>query len=61
MIGRVYLDPGRRTYRRCPCRPARLARVVVRWQGSGPRNVLVEPVDAGPPYLRPFSGLRRAT
>jgi hypothetical protein len=49
MIGRVYLDPGRRAYRRCPGRPARRVRVLVRWQGRGPRNVLVEPLDGGPP------------
>jgi len=61
MIGRVYLDPGRRAYGRCPGRAAQLVRVLVRWQGREPRNVLVEPVDGGAPYVRPFRGLRRAT
>jgi hypothetical protein len=47
--------------RRCPGRPAQRVRVLVRWQGVGPRNVLVRPVDGGPPYVRPFRGLRRPT
>jgi hypothetical protein len=61
MIGRVYLDLGRRAHRRCPGRPAQLVRVLVRWHGDGPRNVLVQPVDGGSPYIRPFRGLRRPT
>jgi hypothetical protein len=61
MIGRVYVDPGRRPRRRCPGRAAQPVRVLVRRQGSGPRKVLVEPVDGGPPHVRPFRGLRRPT
>lgn len=61
MIGKVYRDPGRKPW---PWpgdtgRPEQLVRVLVRWSGKGPRNVLVEPVDGGAPYVRPFRGLRR--
>jgi len=61
MIGRIYLDPGRRPHRSCPGRSPQLARVLDRWQGTGLRNVLVEPVDGSPPYVRPFRGLRKPT
>lgn len=49
MIGRVYLERGRRVV------------VVARWgAGGGPRNVLVERED-GTRVVRPFRGLRRPT
>lgn len=59
MIGRVYRDAGRRAHRGCPARDGGLVRVLVRWRGRGPRNVLVERVETGERYVRPFRGLRR--
>jgi hypothetical protein len=47
MIGRVYRWRGG------------LWKVLVRWQGSGPRNVLIENVETGERIVRPFRGLRR--
>jgi hypothetical protein len=44
--GRTYLERGRPV------------RILVRWGGSGPRNVLVERAD-GTRVVRPFRGLRR--
>jgi hypothetical protein len=46
VIGRTYLERGRPV------------RVVVRWGGAGPRNVLIERAD-GTRVVRPFRGLRR--
>lgn len=46
MIGRTYLERGKRV------------RVLVRWNGKGPRNVLIERAD-GTKVVRPFRGLRR--
>lgn len=45
MIGRVYIDPGRKPRGACEGRPRRMVRVLIRWAGRGPRNVLVEPVQ----------------
>lgn len=61
VVGRTYRDAGRASW---PCpgdegRPAQLVRVLEQWVGRGPRNVLVEPVGGGEPYVRPFRGLRR--
>jgi acetyl esterase len=44
--GRTYLERGQPV------------RVVVRWDGAGPRNVLIERAD-GTRVVRPFRGLRR--
>jgi acetyl esterase len=46
MIGRTYLERGRPVT------------VLVRWNGNGPRNVLVRRED-GRLVVRPFRGLRR--
>jgi acetyl esterase len=46
MIGRTYLERG------LP------VKVLVRWGGKGPRNVLIERLD-GSRLVRPFRGLRR--
>ena len=46
MIGRVYYDRGEPVT------------VLVRWNGEGPRNVLIERRD-GSRGVRPFRGLRR--
>jgi acetyl esterase len=48
MVGRTYLERGRPV------------RILCRWAGPGPRNVLVERED-GSRIVRPFRGLRRAT
>jgi hypothetical protein len=48
MIGRVYLLRGEPVT------------VLARWDGAGPRNVLLERPD-GSRLVRPFRGLRRAT
>ena len=45
MVGRVYLERGRRVV------------VLARWGGAGPRNVLVQRED-GTKVVRPFRGLR---
>ncbi len=47
MIGRTYLEGGRPVT------------VLGRWNGKGPRNVLVRRED-GSHVVRPFRGLRRA-
>lgn len=47
MIGRVYTWRGGEW------------RVLIRWQGRGPRNVLIENVATGERVVRPFRGLRR--
>ena len=46
MIGRTYLEGGRPVT------------VLARWNGKGPRNVLVRRED-GSHVVRPFRGLRR--
>ena len=46
MIGRVYLERGQPVV------------IVARWNGEGPRNVLVRRED-GSLVVRPFRGLRR--
>ena len=46
MIGRTYLERGRTVM------------VLARWNGKGPRNVLVRRED-GSQVVRPFRGLRR--
>ena len=46
MIGRTYLERGRPVT------------ILVRWNGKGPRNVLVRRED-GARVVRPFRGLRR--
>jgi hypothetical protein len=46
MVGRTYLERGRRVT------------VLARWSGDGPRNVLVLRED-GWRLVRPFRGLRR--
>jgi hypothetical protein len=46
MVGRVYLERGRRVV------------VLASWGGAGPRNVLVQR-DDGTKVVRPFRGLRR--
>ena len=46
MVGRVYLERGRRVL------------LLARWDGAGPRNVLVQRED-GTKVVRPFRGLRR--
>jgi hypothetical protein len=46
MIGRTYLERGRPVT------------VLARWNGNGPRNVLVRRED-GRLVVRPFRGLRR--
>jgi hypothetical protein len=46
MIGRTYLERGRPVT------------VLARWNGAGPRNVLVRRED-GELIVRPFRGLRR--
>ena len=45
MIGRTYLERGMPVV------------VMVRWNGRGPRNVLIERAD-GTRVVRPFRGLR---
>lgn len=47
IVGTTYLLRGRPV------------RVLARWAGSGPRNVLVED-ETGRRFVRPFRGLRRA-
>ena len=47
MIGRIYYERGQPV------------RVLVRWHGRGPRNVLIERAD-GTLVVRPFRGLRTA-
>lgn len=47
MIGREYVWRGRRW------------RVVCRWAGAGPRNILIEDVKTGRRVVRPFRGLRK--
>ncbi len=47
MIGRTYLERGRPVT------------VLARWNGEGPRNVLVRRED-GRLVIRPFRGLRRS-
>jgi acetyl esterase len=47
MIGKTYVERGRPVV------------VVVRWNGNGPRNVLVRRAD-GRLVVRPFRGLRSA-
>jgi hypothetical protein len=47
MIGRTYLERGRPVT------------VLARWNGKGPRNVLVRRED-GSRVVRPFRGLRRS-
>ena len=46
MIGRTYLERGQPVT------------VLARWNGKGPRNVLIERAD-GALVVRPFRGLRR--
>ena len=46
MIGKTYLERGRPVV------------VLVRWNGRGPRNVLIRRED-GQLVVRPFRGLRR--
>jgi len=46
VIGRVYLERGQPVV------------IVARWNGEGPRNVLVRRED-GSLVVRPFRGLRR--
>lgn len=46
MEGRTYLERGKPV------------RVLVRWSGKGPRNVLIERAD-GTRAVRPFRGLRK--
>ena len=46
MIGRVYLERGRPVT------------ILARWNGGGPRNVLVERADKTR-VVRPFRGLRK--
>ena len=46
MIGRTYLERGRPVV------------VLARWNGTGPRNVLIRRED-GTLVVRPFRGLRR--
>jgi acetyl esterase len=48
VIGATYLERGRPVV------------VLVRWAGSGPRNVLVERAN-GVRVVRPFRGLRKPT
>jgi len=48
MVGRTYLERGRPVV------------VLARWNGDGPRNVLVRRED-GVLVVRPFRGLRLAT
>jgi acetyl esterase len=47
VVGRTYLERGLPVV------------VLVRWQGEGPRNVLVRRED-GTVVVRPFRGLRQA-
>jgi len=47
MLGRTYLWKGERW------------KVVARWLGKGPRNVLIERESDGKRVVRPFRGLRR--
>ena len=46
MVGRTYLERGRRVT------------VLASWNGAGPRNVLIRRAD-GTLVVRPFRGLRR--
>ena len=47
MIGKVYLEKGNPVV------------VLIRWNGKGPRNVLILRQD-GRKVVRPFRGLRKA-
>jgi acetyl esterase len=47
MVGRVYFERGQPVT------------VLIRWNGKGPRNVLIQRQD-GSRVVRPFRGLRRA-
>ena len=46
MIGKIYLERGKPVT------------VLVRWNGKGPRNVLIKRQD-GSKVVRPFRGLRK--
>ncbi len=48
MIGKTYLERGKPVT------------VLVRWNGKGPRNVLIQRED-GSKIVRPFRGLRKPT
>jgi len=48
MIGKIYLERGKPVV------------VLVRWNGKGPRNVLIQRQD-GSRVVRPFRGLRKTT
>lgn len=47
MIGKTYLERGKTVI------------VLVRWNGKGPRNVLIQRQD-GSKVVRPFRGLRKS-
>lgn len=55
MIGNQYICP-RPPY---GCKERATVIVVVRWNGKGPRNVLVEEIQTGRRWVRPFRGMRR--
>lgn len=43
----------------CSRRGRVLVRILVRWKGKGPRNVMVEDVQSGERWTRPFRGMRK--